>query len=65
VTIIVDTLLRDLEAANVEALRVYKSDKAGGSGIESVAFDAGRYEGLKQAIEIVGASAPRRAGREA
>ncbi|MGA2548274.1 MAG: hypothetical protein ABSF43_17140 [Rectinemataceae bacterium] len=57
VTIDLDTLLRDLEAANAEALRVYKANKASGSGIESVAFDAGRYEGLKQAIEIVGAFA--------
>jgi hypothetical protein len=57
VIINIPPLLRDLEAANAEALRVYKADKGSGSGIESVAFDAGRYEGLKQAIEIVGAFA--------
>jgi hypothetical protein len=56
-TINIGTLLRDLEAANDEALRVYKANKAGGSGLESVAFDAGHYEGLKQAIEIVGVHA--------
>lgn len=52
-----DTLLCDLEAANLEALRVYEADRAGGSGRESIAFDSGRYDGLKQAIEIVGAFA--------
>ena len=52
-----ETLLRDLEAANDEALRVYKANKSSGSGIESVAFDSGRYDGLMQAIEIVGAFA--------
>jgi len=57
VTIDLQTVLRDLEAANLEALRVYEVDKAGGSGRESIAFDSGRYDGLKQAIEIVGASA--------
>jgi hypothetical protein len=57
VTINAEMLLRDLETANVEALRVYKANKASGSGIESTAFDSGRYEGLKQAIKIVAASA--------
>jgi len=57
VTIDLETVLHDLEAANLEALRVYETDKAGGSGRESIAFDSGRYDGLKQAIEIVGASA--------
>jgi predicted transcriptional regulator len=57
VTINVETLLGDLEAANVEALSVYKANKASDSGIESVAFDARRYKGLKQAIKIVGALA--------
>jgi hypothetical protein len=56
-TIDLETLLRDLEAANVEAFRVYKADKASGSGIESIAYDSGRYDGLKQAIEIVTAFA--------
>jgi hypothetical protein len=57
VTVNVETLLRNLEAANAEALRVYMANKASGSSIESIAYDAGRYEGLKQAIEIAGAFA--------
>lgn len=34
-----------LEAAKADALRVYNIDKA--------AFDSGRYDGLKQAIQIL------------
>ncbi len=50
----VDTILRDLDAAKADALRVYTANKGSGASIESVAFDSGRYEGLKQALEIVG-----------
>ena len=43
-------ILRDhLKAAEADALRVYESDK----GKPSEAFDAGRYDGLKQAVEIL------------
>jgi hypothetical protein len=38
-----------LEAAQSEALRVYQADK----GTPSGAFDAGRYDGLRQALEIL------------
>ena len=44
-----DALRDRLEAAQVEALRVYKLDKDTPSG----AFASGRYDGLKQAIEIL------------
>ncbi|HUW42503.1 MAG TPA: hypothetical protein VMV90_15975 [Rectinemataceae bacterium] len=43
-------ILRDhLNAAQSDALRVYEADK----GKSSEAFDSGRYDGLKQAIEIL------------
>ena len=43
-------ILRDrLTAARADALRVYKVDKDTPSG----AFQSGRYDGLKQAIEIL------------
>ena len=43
-------ILRDhLKAAEADALRVYKVDKDTPSG----AFASGRYDGLKQAIEIL------------
>ncbi|MGO8694829.1 MAG: hypothetical protein ACLQMF_14295 [Rectinemataceae bacterium] len=43
-------ILRDhLKAAEADALRVYEQDR----GKPSEAFDAGRYDGLKQAIEIL------------
>ena len=56
-TIDLDALLEDLEAAKADARRVYEANKAGGSGGESVAFDSGRYDGLKQAIELAQARA--------
>jgi hypothetical protein len=42
-----------LEAAQADALRVYRENQAAGASRESLAFDSGRYEGLKQALEIV------------
>jgi hypothetical protein len=44
-----DELRRRLVAARDEALRVYELDK----GKPSVDFDSGRYDGLKQAVEIL------------
>jgi hypothetical protein len=44
-----DTLRGRIEAAQADALRVYRLDKDKPSG----AFDSGRYDGLKQAIEIL------------
>jgi hypothetical protein len=43
-------ILRDhLKAAEADALRVYEANK----DTPSEAFDSGRYDGLKQAIEIL------------
>lgn len=44
-----ETLRGRLEAAQAEAFRVYGADKDTPSG----AFASGRYDGLKQAIEIL------------
>jgi hypothetical protein len=44
-----DTLRGCLAEAQDEALRVYMLDRDKPSG----AFDSGRYDGLKQAIEIL------------
>ena len=44
-----DTLRGRLEAAQADALRVYRLDKDKPSG----AFDSGRYAGLKQALELL------------
>ena len=44
-----ETFRGRLVAVQSEALRVYKLDKDKPSG----AFDSGRYEGIKQAIEIL------------
>jgi hypothetical protein len=44
-----ETLRGRLEVAREEALRVYRLDKDTPSG----AFDSGRYDGLKQAVEIL------------
>jgi hypothetical protein len=47
-------ILRDhLKAAQADALRVYEHDR----GKPSEAFDSGRYDGLKQAGEILDALA--------
>lgn len=60
---------RALVDARDDALRVYEANRAGGSPGQSVAFDSGRYDGLKQAIETVdamtgktGATAPALSG---
>jgi hypothetical protein len=44
-----ETLRGRLEAVREEALRVYRLDK----DKHSEAFDSGRYDGLKEAIEIL------------
>lgn len=46
-----DRLRAKLEEAKADALRVYEANKATGS--HSTAYDSGRYDGLKQAIEIL------------
>ncbi len=52
-TIDLPALLDELEAARNAALRVYEKNRASSSSGESIAFDSGRYDGLKQAIAIV------------
>lgn len=47
--IALDTLQGRIEAAQADALRVYRLDKDKPSG----AFASGRYDGLKQALEIL------------
>jgi hypothetical protein len=44
-----DELRAKLSEALADALRVYEADK----GSPSAAFDSGRYDGLKQALEIL------------
>ena len=44
-----ETLRSRLKAAQEDALRVYRLDKDNPSG----AFASGRYDGLKQALEIL------------
>jgi hypothetical protein len=46
-----ERLRAELEAAMADARRVYEADKAAG-GLSS-AYDSGRYDGLKQALEIL------------
>jgi ParB family chromosome partitioning protein len=46
-----DRLRAKLEEAKADARRVYEANKAAGSS--STAYDSGRYDGLKQAIEIL------------
>jgi hypothetical protein len=50
-----ETLRSRLEAAQADALRVYRADKDTPAG--SGAFASGRYDGLKQAIELLDALA--------
>ena len=50
---LLDSFRGRLETAQAEALRVYRVDKDTPSG----AFASGRYDGLKQALEILDALA--------
>ena len=43
----------ELYRAKCQALECYESNKKQGASIESVAYDSGVYNGLKQAIEIL------------
>ena len=52
-TLDLPALLHDLEAAKAAAMRAYEENRSSRSSGESIAFDAGRYEGLKQALELV------------
>jgi len=48
-----DELRRRLEAAMAVAERVYRNNQAAGASKESIAFDSGRYAGLKQCLELL------------
>lgn len=48
-----DKLRKELDAEWNDAVRVHAANRDGGSPIQSVAYDAGRVAGLKQAIEAI------------
>ena len=48
-----ERILADLQEQLQDAIQVHQANRDGGSTAESVAFDAGRVDGLKHAIEIV------------
>jgi len=43
-----------LGALYEHALEVYRADRDGGASVESVAFDAGRVDAFKEALETAG-----------
>ena len=43
----------ELYQAQRQALECYESNKAHGATVESVSYDSGVYNGLKQAIELI------------
>ena len=47
-----DDIRRKIAEAREDAQRVYEANKKTASG-ESIVYDAGRVEGLKQALEII------------
>ena len=47
------TVQEKLQDALDDALRVYKADKATGDDALSTAWNAGRVDGLKQALDIL------------
>lgn len=51
--VILNRLRKELLSAKSDAFRVYEKNRDGGSSEKSVAFDSGRYDGLKQALEIL------------
>lgn len=48
-----EKLIAILESAKNDAYQVFLQNKASGASSESLAFDSGRYDGLKQALELV------------
>ena len=54
------TLRRRLEAAIAQAERIYLDDRAAGAPSD---YDAGRYYGLKEAVEILDAGLASDCGR--
>jgi len=57
-----DKLRKQLVWEMENALEVYQANKAGGSSEVSVAYDSGRYNGLKQAIDTLDRIAERDQG---
>jgi hypothetical protein len=53
----IDSLVRDLGAAKADALLAQKAKKAQGASDAEIALATGRYEGLREALEVVGALA--------
>jgi hypothetical protein len=47
------TLIAALQTAYDSALAVYRTDRESGADGIAIAFDAGRVDGLKQALELV------------
>lgn len=46
-------LIEELEREKANALDVEQRNREAGSSAQSVAFDSGRYAGLRDALEIV------------
>lgn len=53
IAISIESLIRDLGAAKVDALRAYKASKAHDASEAEITRTEGLYQGLKQALEIV------------
>lgn len=47
------TVYDKIIAAHEHALAIYKKNKADGADAVSVAFDAGRVDGLSQALSVI------------
>lgn len=43
-----------IDSALWDAREVHESNEKAGAALESIAYDAGRCDGLKQALEIIG-----------
>ena len=52
-TIDVDVLVRQLGAAKTDALRELKMKRAQAADESSIAFDAGVYEGIRKALDVL------------
>ena len=48
-----DKLRDELQAALRDALQTYEKNRDSGSAPQAIAYDSGRYAGLKQAVEIL------------
>lgn len=58
-----DKLRKELAKELANAREVHDANRAGGSSEVSVAYDSGRYAGLKQAIEALDRVADREQGQ--